>query len=397
MAQQLAGDRVRPAAALFLGASAMFANMYATQAILPDIEHALNVTPAAAGLSITVVVVGVAIGGWVHGPLSDRIGRARVMVASAALLVVPTALVGLSPNLATLLVLRGVQGLLMPGLLVVAVPYVSERFRGRAAGAAMGAYTASLVFGGFVGRVGTALVAEQIGWRSAIELLLLPTALGAVAMWRWLPRDAPSHSGRRLSGTVGAHLRNRLLVLNAVCAASVFFGFVGIFTYATYRLTSPSIGLGLGGAGLVYGVWLVGVLVPATGAIAHRIGPQRLLPGLILLELAGVGLTAIDHLAVIVAGLALMAFAMFSTVTVCQLLIPRLVDRDRGSATSLHLTVYYLGGGLGAYLPGLLLNDGWGRLVVVCAAAVSVGLVASTVLTMRLSRRGVTDPVAASL
>ncbi|MDX6547333.1 MAG: hypothetical protein QOG33_883, partial [Gaiellales bacterium] len=35
MAQQRAGDRVRPAAALFLGASAMFANMYATQAILP--------------------------------------------------------------------------------------------------------------------------------------------------------------------------------------------------------------------------------------------------------------------------------------------------------------------------------------------------------------------------
>ena len=61
--------------------TAMFANMYATQAILPVIEHALNVSPAAAGLSITVVVVGVAIGGWVHGPLSDRIGRARVMVA----------------------------------------------------------------------------------------------------------------------------------------------------------------------------------------------------------------------------------------------------------------------------------------------------------------------------
>ena len=60
-------DRVRPAVALFLGASAMFANMYATQAILPDIEHALNVSPAAAGLSITVVVIGVAIGSGCTG------------------------------------------------------------------------------------------------------------------------------------------------------------------------------------------------------------------------------------------------------------------------------------------------------------------------------------------
>jgi MFS transporter, YNFM family, putative membrane transport protein len=384
-------ERVRPAVALFLGASAMFANMYATQAILPDIEHALNVSPAAAGLSITVVVVGVAIGGWVHGPLSDRIGRARVMVASAALLIVPTALLGFAPNLTTLLVLRAAQGLLMPGLLVVAVPYVSERFRGRAAGAAMGAYTASLVFGGFVGRVGTALIAEQLGWRSAIELLLLPTVLGALAMWRWLPRDAPAHSGRRLRGTVAAQLRNRLLLLNALCAATVFFGFVGVFTYATYRLTSPEIGLGLGGAGLVYGVWLVGVLVPAAGALAHRVGPQRLLPALIAVELAGVAMTSIDRLVVIVAGLALMAFAMFSTVTTCQLLIPRLVDRDRGSATSLHLTVYYLGGGLGAYLPGLLLDQGWGRLVAVCAAAVAAGLVAAVVLRLRVPTEGVTQ------
>ncbi len=381
------GERVRPAAALFLGASAMFANMYSTQAILPDIEHAFGVTPAAAGLTITVVVVGVAIGGWVHGPLSDRVGRARVMVTSAALLIVPTALIGFAPSLPALLALRAAQGLLMPGLLVVAVPYVSERFRGPAAGAAMGAYTASLVFGGFVGRVGTALIAEQLGWRSALELLLLPTMLGALAMWQWLPRDAPTHSGRRLRGTIGSQLRNRLLLLNALCAASVFFGFVGIFTYATYRLTSPQIGLGLGGAGLVYGVWLVGVFVPAAGALAHRLGPQRLLPALITLELVGVTMTAVDQLAVIVAGLAVMAFAMFSTVTTCQLLIPRLVDRDRGSATSLHLTLYYLGGGLGAYLPGLLLSQGWGRLVAFCAAAVAAGLTCSLVLRLRLPIR----------
>jgi YNFM family putative membrane transporter len=237
--------RVRPAAALFLGASAMFANMYATQAILPQIERGLDVSPSAAGLSITVVVVGVAVGGWLHGPLSDRIGRARVMTASAALLVIPTALLGLSPNLATLLVLRTVQGLLMPGLLVVAVPYVTQRFRGRTAGVAMGAYTSSLVFGGFVGRVGTALLTDVWGWRPALAVLAVPTALGALAMWRWLPRDAPVRSGRRLGGVIASHLGNRRLLANALCAASVFFGFVGVFTYATYRLTSPQIGLGL--------------------------------------------------------------------------------------------------------------------------------------------------------
>jgi MFS transporter, YNFM family, putative membrane transport protein len=377
--------RIRPAVALFLGASAMFANMYATQAILPEIERALHVSPAAAGLSITVVVVGVAVGGWLHGPLSDRVGRARVMTASASLLVIPTALLAASPNLATLLALRTLQGLLMPGLLVVAVPYVSDRFRGRTAGAAMGAYTSSLVFGGFVGRVGTALLTDVWGWRLSLALLAVPTALGAIAMWRWLPRDPPAHAGSRLGGVIVQHLHNRRLLVNAMCASSVFFGFVGIFTYATYRLTSPAIGLGLAGAGLVYGVWLVGIAVPAVGAVAQRMGPQRLLPVLVGCSLAGALLTLVDSLPVVVAGLALMAFAMFSTVTVCQLLIPRLVDHHRGTATSIHLTLYYLGGGLGAYLPGLWLDSGWRTLVAVCAASTACGLVAALTVRLRVA------------
>jgi YNFM family putative membrane transporter len=363
----------------------MFANMYATQAILPQLEDGLNVSPAVAGLSITVVVAGVAVGGWLHGPLSDRVGRARVMTASAALLVVPTALLALSPNIEVLLALRTVQGLLMPGLLVVAVPYVADRFRGRTAGAAMGAYTSSLVFGGFVGRVGTALLTDVWGWRVALGLLALPTALGAVTMWRWLPRDPAAHAGSRLRRVVVQHLRNRRLLVNALCASSVFFGFVGIFTYATYRLTSPEIGLGLAGAGLVYGVWLVGIAVPAVGAWAQRAGPQRLLPVLVAGALVGALLTLVNSLPVVIAGLALMALAMFSTVTVCQLLIPRLVDHHRGTATSLHLTLYYLGGGLGAYLPGLWLARGWGTLVAVCSASIACGLAAAVIVRVRIA------------
>jgi predicted MFS family arabinose efflux permease len=67
------------------------------------------------------------------------------------------------------------------------------------------------------------------------------------------------------------------------------------------------------------------------------------------------------------------------------LLIPRLVDHHRGTATSLHLTLYYLGGGLGAYLPGLWLDSGWGTLVSVCSASIACGLAAALVVRVRLS------------
>lgn len=364
----------RASAALFLGASAMFANMYSTQAILPAVERGLHVSAAVAGLSITLVVLGVAAGAWVHGPLSDRTGRARVMVCSAALIVLPTGVLGLAPAAPEFLALRFVQGLLMPGLLVVAVPYVSERFQGRAAGVAMGAYTSSLVFGGLVGRVGTALLTDAAGWRWGLAALTVPTALGAVAMAAWLPRDRPHPRPAPLTAAISSHVRTPALLLNAAGAGATFFGFVGIFTYATYRLTSPAIGLSLGQAGLVYGVWLVGALTPAVGGAAHRLGPSRVLP--LLAAAAGIGaaLTMADRLILVVAGLALMAGSMFSTVTSAQLLIPRLARHSHGAATSLHLTIYYVLGGAGAYVPGLVLGSGWPAVVAVCEGALVFAL-----------------------
>ena len=375
----------RPGIALFLGASAMFANMYSTQAILPDIERGLGTSPAAAGLTITVVVLAVAAGGWVAGPLSDRLGRARVMAAAAAMICVPTAVAGLAPNLPALLAIRTCQGLLMPGLLTVAVPYVTERFRGPAAGAAMGAYTASLVFGGLVGRVGTAIVADWTSWRVALEALTVPTVAGALAMHFWLPRDEPRHVRRDLRAVVAEHARNVSLLLNAVAAGATFFAFVGIFTFATHRLTAAPFDLTLGAAGLVYAVWVVGAIVPFVGHAAARIGPQRLLPFLLACAGAGAVLTLVDNLAAVIAGLALLAAAMFSTVTTCQLLIPRLVSHHRGTATSLHQTIYYVLGGAGAYLPGLWLDDGWHAVVAACCIAVAVGAAASLGLSIRRS------------
>jgi YNFM family putative membrane transporter len=375
----------RPSAALFLGASAMFANMYSTQAILPDVERGLGASPAAAGLTITVVVLAVAAGGWVAGPLSDRLGRARVMSSAAVLICIPTAVAGLAPNMPALLAVRACQGLLMPGLLTVAVPYVTERFRGSAAGAAMGAYTASLVFGGLVGRVGTALVADATSWRVGLEALTLPTVAGALAMYAWLPRDEPRHQRRDLRAVAAEHVRNASLLLNALAAGATFFAFVGVFTFATHRLTAPPLGLSLGAAGLVYAVWVVGAVVPLVGHAAARIGPERLLPFLLACAGVGAALTLVDNLAAVIAGLALLAASMFSTVTTCQLLIPRLVDHHRGTATSLHQTVYYVLGGAGAYIPGLWLDDGWHAVVAACCVAVAIGAVASLGLAIRRS------------
>ena len=103
-----------------------------------------------------------------------------------------------------------------------------------------------------------------------------------------------------------------------------------MFTYATFRLTDPPIGLSLGQAGLVYGVWLVGLLVTPITGLAGRVGPQRVVPLLLVLSIGGALLTLVDSLPAIVLGLAAMALAMFTVVPACQLLIPRLAGTTGG-------------------------------------------------------------------
>ena len=165
-------DPLRKALAGFmLGAAGMFATMYSTQAILPELSRDFDVSPARAGLSISVVVLAVAIGGFVWGPVSDRIGRPRAIRAASLLLVVPTIGVALAPGFEALLVCRTLQGLCMPGLLAVGAPYIVEAFVPRIGARAMGYYVSALVLGGLVGRLGVALATSVVGWRVAIGLL----------------------------------------------------------------------------------------------------------------------------------------------------------------------------------------------------------------------------------
>ena len=151
----------------------MFATMYSTQAILPELSRDFDVSPSRAGLTISFVVLAVAVGGFVWGPVSDRIGRPRSIRLASLLLVPPTIGVALAPTFEALLVCRTLQGLCMPGLLTVGVPYVAEAFVPRIGARAMGFYVSALVVGGLIGRLGVALASAVVGWRVAIGVLAL--------------------------------------------------------------------------------------------------------------------------------------------------------------------------------------------------------------------------------
>lgn len=364
-----------------LGAAGMFATMYSTQAILPELSRDFDVSPSRAGLTISFVVLAVAVGGFVWGPVSDRIGRPRSIRLASLLLVPPTIGVALAPTFEVLLVCRTLQGLCMPGLLTVGVPYVAEAFVPRIGARAMGFYVSALVVGGLIGRLGVALASALVGWRVAIGLLALLPLAAAIAMRSGLPEPALPHRG----GGFTHHLRNVRLIGVSVCAGALFFTFVGTFTYVTFRLEQPPFSYSVAGASLIFLLWLTGLTAPLTGRIAERVGWRRVALATLLLSAVGLLLTLPDVLPLLVLGLACVAAAMFAGVTAAQLGISDVARVDRGAATALYFGIYYGAGALGAYLPGVAWQTwGWGGVIVSGLVAVTVAAVGlATAVTAR--------------
>jgi MFS family permease len=118
-----------------------------------------------------------AIGGVIFGILSDLYGRKRVLQWTILTYSLGTALSGISPNLALLIVFRSFTGLGVGGEWATGQTYVAETFparvRGRygafmQTGAPIGIAVASII-GGFV--------APAIGWRETFFLSVLPALL----------------------------------------------------------------------------------------------------------------------------------------------------------------------------------------------------------------------------
>ena len=375
-------------APFLVAAAAMFAVMYSTQAILPELGREFDVTPSQAGLTISVVIGALAVGAWFWGPLSDRIGRRASLVLASGAIVLPTVLVAFAPSFPVLLGLRVVQGLCMPGLITVGVPYVAEAYAPQLGSRAMGYYVAALVAGGLIGRVGVALITAATSWRLALGLLALLPLASTLLMRRGLPPE-PEDARRttRLSlQDAGRVLRSRRLLAATIAGATMFFAFIGAFSFIDFRLERPPFSLSEAATGLVFLVWVMGGFGPVAGRIADRRGWAIVTLSGLALAATGVALSLIDVLPLVLVGLALITLGNFSGLTAAQLGVAGSTEQDRGLASALYFSAYYLAGAIGAWAPGLAFERWeWPGVAVLCLSAYAVG--ASALLLARRSAR----------
>jgi MFS family permease len=358
-----------------------FLQMYSTQPLLPMLTGIFHASKIAVSMTVTLAGLGVAIAAPMAGILADKIGRKRVIVWSAFLLGICSLAAATSPGLSWLLFWRFCQGLCTPGVFSVTVAYINDEWASGGAGVVLSSYVSGTVLGGFSCRFISGLVASHLGWRWVFVILGILTLAGSAAIARLLEPERHMHHASRSEDSwwpaVKSHLKNRRLLGTYLVGFCVLFSLVATFTYITFYLAAPPFNLEPAALGSIFFVYLVGAAVnPMAGRAIDRYGQRVVLACGIGAGVVGIALTLMHSLWMVGIGLTICSSGVFAATTAANNFVGVAAEKNRALAVGLYAAFYYVGGGLGAAIPGYFWDLGGWAAVVAFIACVQILTVA---------------------
>jgi len=374
----------RASLALFLAGFSTFSLLYCVQPLLPLLAQAFRLGAAESSLALSVSTGLLAISIFLAGAVSETVGRKTLMTASLCSAAVFNVLAACAPNWPTLLVARALEGIALGGAPAVAMAYVAEEIHPDGLGYAMGLYIGGTAFGGMAGRVVTGIAADLGGWRVAMAVVGVLGLASAAGFALLLP---PSRNFVRKTGATagyhlrawGGHLRHPGLPWLFAIGFLVMGGFVTLYNYSGFRLTQAPYSLSQTQAGLIFLVYLFGMVASSTaGALADRLGRAPVMIAGIVLFAMGLGLTLLTPLPAIVAGIAVVTTGFFMAHAVASGWVGRMAMGAKGHASSLYLLAYYLGSSLMGSAGGWFwAKGGWTGVAAFVAILLGLALIAA--------------------
>jgi len=377
-----------------LGAFALGMASYVTAGLIPMIETAFAVPAGLAAQLVTAFTLAYGLGSPLFVALLPAHWQRGGLLLALGLFVLANAASALATTFTALLVFRALAGIgagvyLAMGIAASATLSVPER-RGKAIAIIMGGMASGTVLGVPL----SLLLAERLGWASALWLV---TALGAVSLVGLALRlpALPAATATSLKVKLALLADGRVLVILLVSLLAAVAS-LGMYTFIAPLLAATDQGLDrsvtpylwVWGVGGVLGSFLIGPLV-------DRIrGPVLTLWIMLILAAALLLLPATAKMG---AWLVMLPIAAWGAVGWAlqvpqnnELIKARERQGDGNLAVALNESALYLGSAIGAALGGLLLLQQWP------ATALAIGAGAVAVLGVLAQgvnlRQGTTVP-----
>lgn len=339
---------------------------------LPQVTTALNSPAATVQLTLTACLAGMALGQLVIGPMSDKWGRRRPLLAGMVVYVLATAICALAPTTELLIAFRLLQGLAGAAAIVIARAVVRDLYDG----VEMARFFSTLMLISGAAPIVAPLIGGQVlrfaDWRGVFVVL---TAVGLVltlVVWRRLDETLPPE--RRHTGGVGSALRT----MRGLLGDRVFAGYTlaGGFAFAvlfSYISASPFVVQEIYGASpqtfsLLFGLNSVGLII--VGQINGKLLVGRvsldkaLIVGLGVITVASVALLLMSTGVFGEVGLVPVSAGLFVLMSAMGLVLPNTnaqalmrTPHAAGSASALLGTSSFLVGAIASPLVGIAGED----------------------------------------
>lgn len=363
---------------VFCLVSAAFTTIYITQPVLPVLQAEFRINESLASVSISAVILGIALANLPFGVLADRLRVRPIIIAGGSVITTCGLLCALTDKFILLLVARFIQGLFIPALTTCLVAFLARSLPAERLNVVMGSYVSATVAGGLAGRLLGGWIHPALNWRYAFLTASTLVLLATLVAVRRLPHE---EQGKLIQvETIGfiALLSRRELLLIYCVAFGAFFVFSSVFNYLPFYLAAPPFNASTQFITFMYLSYVVGIFIgPIAGAISNRIGNGATMALGSILFASAIAATLIQSTVAIMLSLIGVCAGFFAIHASAAGYLNRRLVSSRGRANSLYVLFYYLGGSIGITVSGYAyLIAGWSGVVMLGILLLSIPFIA---------------------
>ncbi|MCG7432140.1 multidrug effflux MFS transporter [Kocuria indica] len=293
-------------------------------------------------LTLTAYMVGMALGQFLLGPLSDVLGRHKLMVTGNLIFLLASVGIIVAPDIHWVLALRFVQGLAGAAGVVIARAVVSDIAHGHRAAQLYSVLALITSLAPVVAPLAGGVIATVADWRVVFWALAIFGAVMLACSVFIVPETLPP--GQRSRGGLGRILRNARQMISdrhfTLYALSFAFAFGALFSYIS--ASSFVIQNVLGFSALVYSVIFA---INACGSITMGVVNTKLVgsrdpSSLLLVGVTGLATFSVLNMVLVVLGVvgAITLVLLFLAQSCMGLVLGNAVAMAQRQAQRLHLS-----------------------------------------------------------
>ncbi len=364
---------------LALGCFAGALSLRIVDPIVPEIARDYEALAATVAFLASAFALPYAFSQPILGPLSDAVGKARVIKVCLAVLTVAMFMSAIAPTLEILFLTRIVGGVAAGGIIPVSLAMVGDRFALSERQVALSRVILAAMLGQLIGSVFTGLISAYFGWRYAMAAVGV-AALGAfiTTILALKPRQNAERRRFTVAGFKSGYADVFANPRAKFCYAAVFVEglcIMGLLPYVAALMEARGAG-GIKEAGFVVaGIGLGGVLYSVLIKALIRLAGNmfNLMRGGGLVVALGYGIFALQgSWQLQLAAFTVVGVGFFMIHNPLQTQATELAPNARGSAVALHAFFFFLGHAAGPAFYAITL----GTVGVVPAVALSATMMA---------------------